>query len=151
MTIADNDGSTSWQAKIETVAGTALEPTASGGTGTQGGFRVTRYGETNGGQAITVNYSVSGTATNGTDYQTLSGSVVIPANVTEAYIDVWPSYDGLGNDSSETVILTLTSGTGYTVGTPSSAEVLIDDTWAADASSYASTGALGGDGDGALQ
>jgi RHS repeat-associated protein len=152
ITIADNDGSTNWQAKIEAVQATAMEPTVSGGAGVPGRFRVTRYGATDSSSAITVNYSVSGTATNGTDYTTLSGSIAIPANATEAYIDVSPSYDGLNGDNNESVILTLTSGTGYTVGSPSSGTVLIDDTGANTAAdSAAATGQFGGDNDGALK
>src|SRR5439155_941159 len=41
-----------------------------------GSFLVTRSGDTT--SALTVNYALSGVATNGTDYQRLGGSVVIP-------------------------------------------------------------------------
>ena len=112
---------------------------------------MSRYNATNASQAITVNYSVSGTATSGTDFSALSGSVTIPASELEAYIDVSPLYDGLNGDNNESVVVTLTSGTGYTVGSPSGATVLIDDTGANGAQSQATTGDLGGDSDGALR
>ena len=52
--------------------GTATE----GNAADTGVFTVSRTGSTT--AALTVNYTVSGTATNGTDYQNLTGSVVIP-------------------------------------------------------------------------
>jgi RHS repeat-associated protein len=149
--LTDNDGSSAWNAKIEAVQGTATEPISSSGTGTPARFKVTRYNATDASQAITVNYSVSGTATSGTDYSALSGSVTIPASQTEALIDVVPSYDGLNNDNNETVIVTLTSGSGYSVGSPSSSTALIDDSGAGSSDSEATTGQLGGDSDGALK
>ena len=52
------------------------DATATEGTPADTGvFTVSRTGSTT--AALTVNYTVSGTATNGTDYQTLTGSVVI--------------------------------------------------------------------------
>ena len=51
-------------------------------------FTVTRTGATT--AALTVNYTVGGTATAGTDYQALSGSVVIAAGSASATITVTP-------------------------------------------------------------
>ena len=51
-------------------------------------FSVQRTGDTS--QALEVNYSVSGTATNGVDYQRLSGVVTIPAGQSTAQIAVTP-------------------------------------------------------------
>ena len=64
--------------------------------------------------AITVGYSISGTASNGSDYQTLTGSVVIPAGLNQATITVTP-IDDTTPESSETVALTLSPGQGYTI------------------------------------
>lgn len=77
---------------------------------------------------LVVNLSRSGTATNGSDYSSVpttvtvptSGSVTIPVNVIDDQLF----------ESSETVILTVASGSGYSVGSPSAATVTItsDDT-----------------------
>ncbi len=65
---------------------------------------------------LTVNYSVAGTATNGTDYASIPTSVIFAANSATATVIVDPTADTTV-ESDETVILTLASGTGYTVGT----------------------------------
>ncbi len=54
-----------------------------------------------------VSYAITGTAGNGTDFTTLSGSVTIAAGATAATIDVDVIDDSLLEDS-ETVVLTLT-------------------------------------------
>lgn len=74
--------------------------------------------------AITVNYSLSGTAINGADYSTLNGTATIGANLGSATITVTPINDALV-EGSETVILTVGTGTGYTVIEPSSASLEI--------------------------
>jgi hypothetical protein len=53
-------------------------------------------------------YTVSGTATSGTDYTALSGTVTVPAGATTATITI-PIIDDLVVDPAETVIVTLTS------------------------------------------
>jgi Autotransporter beta-domain/Calx-beta domain len=58
----------------------------------------------------TVSYSVNGTATSGTDYTALSGSVIIPANTLTATITIPVLQDSLV-EGSETVIIALTSAT----------------------------------------
>ncbi len=68
--------------------------------------------------ALTVNYTVGGTATNGTDYGTISTSVTFAANSSIATVTVDPTADTTV-ESDETVSLTLASGTGYTIGTTS--------------------------------
>lgn len=51
-------------------------------------------------------YTISGSATNGTDYQPLSGSVGVPAGSTSASIDIIPNTDGAA-EGPETVIISL--------------------------------------------
>ena len=75
---------------------------------------------------LIVNYTVSGTATSGADYTPLSGSVAIPAGQTSAPISVIPIDDTV-QEPLETVIVTLTIGTGYIVGSPGAATVTIAD------------------------
>ena len=89
-----------------------------------GTFRVTRAGSTT--SDLTVNYSIGGSAANTSDYSTLGTTVVIPAGSTTATITITPINDTL-IEGSETAILTITTGTGYAVGTPSSATVTIAD------------------------
>ncbi len=60
------------------------------------------------GAATVIAYSISGTATNGTDYSTLTGSVTIPAGSTTANITI-PVIDDAVVEGNETVIITLTS------------------------------------------
>jgi len=67
---------------------------------------------------LTVNYTLGGTATLNTDY-TRSGTtntVTFAANSSTATITVDPTADTTV-EPDETVILTLASGTGYTIGT----------------------------------
>ncbi|MFN9643998.1 MAG: ELWxxDGT repeat protein [Cyanobacteriota bacterium] len=83
--------------------------------------------------ALTVNYTVSGTATPGTDYTGIArgGStkkVSFAAGSNTATVTVDPTADTTG-ESNETVALTLATGAGYTIGTTSavSATILNDD------------------------
>ncbi|HWW03073.1 MAG TPA: PKD domain-containing protein, partial [Candidatus Acidoferrum sp.] len=87
---------------------------------TPGIFSITRSGDT--GLSLTLNYSLGGTAVNGVDYQTLSGSVVIPAGSTTATVAVQPL--GLLN-LLQTVVLTISPTSSYVVGSPNSATVTI--------------------------
>jgi len=64
---------------------------------------------------LTVFYSVGGTATGGTDYQRLSGSVVIANGEYGTIVTVTPFSDGL-DEADETVILTLSPGSGFVLG-----------------------------------
>ncbi|AFY85156.1 DUF4347 domain-containing protein [Oscillatoria acuminata] len=75
---------------------------------------------------MTVNYSVAGTATSGTDYMALPGSVFIPAGATTANINVTPLDDAI-DEPDETVNLTVTSGTGYNLGTNPTATISLID------------------------
>ncbi len=65
---------------------------------------------------LTVNYTIGGTATNGTDYGNIGTSVTFTANSSTATVTVNPTADTV-LESDETVDITLGSGTGYTIGT----------------------------------
>ena len=110
---------------ISTVTIAATTPNASEAGPAPGVFTVTRTGSTGG--ALTVSYSVSGTATSGSDYIALTGSVTIPAGAASAPITVTPVDDAVIGESNETVVVTLTAAIGYTVGAPASATVTIAD------------------------
>nr|NCS59516.1 calx-beta domain protein [Microcystis aeruginosa G11-04] len=90
-------------------------------------YTFTRSGVTT--NALTVNYTIGGTATNGTDYTSIPTSVTFAANSATATVTVDPTADTTV-ESDETVALTLATGTGYTVGTPDAATGTItnDDT-----------------------
>ncbi len=77
--------------------------------------------------SITVNYLLSGTASNGLDYTTLPGSVTFAPGAASTNITLTPLSD-LISEPTETAILTLTGGSGYTVSSPSSATIAIIDT-----------------------
>lgn len=78
--------------------------------------------------ATSINYTIGGTATNGTDYATIASPLVIPAGNTTGTVTVNPTADAT-IEADETVTLTLAAGAGYTVGVPNSATgtILNDD------------------------
>ena len=112
------------------LAATATGPTvvvaatdsAAGEPADPGTFTLTRTGIST--AALTVNYTLSGSATNGTDYQTLSGSVVIPAgsNPRSATVIITP-IDDSDYEGDETVTLTISSNAAYVIGTAGAASV----------------------------
>ncbi|MCL6503841.1 MAG: choice-of-anchor D domain-containing protein, partial [Pirellulales bacterium] len=75
---------------------------------------------------LTVYLSIGGSAGNGTDYQQVSNSVVIPANQTSAQITITPVDDAF-EEGNETVVISIMTSMFYTVGSPSSATVTIVD------------------------
>ncbi|MEI6697087.1 MAG: Calx-beta domain-containing protein, partial [Bacteroidota bacterium] len=76
--------------------------------------------------ARTINITIAGTATNGTDYSTINTTVNFPANQTTVTLPVTVTNDNFV-EAAETVILTVETGTGYAVGVPSVATVTITD------------------------
>ena len=68
----------------------------------------------------TVKYNITGTATNGVDYVTITNVITFPAGTTNATLTITP-IDNSKLDGNRTVILTVTNGTGYTVGSVSNA------------------------------
>jgi hypothetical protein len=75
--------------------------------------------------AITVNFQMSGQATNGSDYTLTATNVPMGTNQATATVTLKSKVNP--PDGTETAIMTVKSGTGYTVGSPSSATVLIKD------------------------
>ncbi|WP_407353942.1 putative Ig domain-containing protein [Luteimonas sp. R10] len=78
---------------------------------------------------LTVNYTTGGTATAGSDYAPVSGSVTLPLGAINWEVTVDPTADS-APEPDETVVVGIAPGTGYTVGSPSSATGTIrnDDT-----------------------
>ncbi|MFN6185132.1 MAG: Calx-beta domain-containing protein [Microcystis sp.] len=114
VTLADNQG----QGTIlndDTSVTLAVSPSSVTEDGTSNLiYTFTRSGVTS--NALTVNYSIGGTATNGTDYASIPTGVTFAANLATATVTINPTADTIV-ESNETVILTLASGTGYTIGT----------------------------------
>ena len=93
-------------------------------------FTLQRFGDAN--KDLTVQYRLTGTASNGVDYVALPGTVTIPAGSAYALIPIVPIDNGVTN-TTKTVTLTLTAATNtppdYTVGWPASAAALIYESW----------------------
>lgn len=109
---------------IQTTVANAAEPA------TNGQFTVSRTGSTT--NPLTVNFTVGGTATPGSngvvgsDYVSIGTSVTIPVNAASVTIPVTVLDDNI-SEASETVIVTLSNNANYTVGSLASAAVNIAD------------------------
>jgi hypothetical protein len=85
--------------------------------GTNGSFRFSLKGSAAG--SVVVNYTVSGTATSGTDFTALPGTVTIPGNgVNTVDVSVVPTNDVLAEDL-ESITVTITPNAAYQVFLPS--------------------------------
>lgn len=115
-TILDDDAST--------VSITASDATATEAAGNPGRFTITRSGGI--ANALTVNLTITGTATNGTDYDAIPTTANFAGGQSSLTIAVTPIDDLLG-EGNETVIATIATSSNYTVGSPSSATVTIVD------------------------
>jgi hypothetical protein len=104
--------------------GAAAEWPTAGVTDT-GTFQLTRAGDASLLAApLTVTFTLTGNATNGSDYTNLPLTVTFAAGVATADVVVSPLNDGV-LDGAETVLLTLTAVAPYELGSPVSAEVTI--------------------------
>lgn len=106
---------------VVTIAATDTQA-KEGATLDRGVFTVTRTGSTS--AALTVNYTITGSATNGTDYTSLGGSVTIPIGSASATINVDPTNDS-GTEGNETAILKLSTSGSYNLGSRWSDQVII--------------------------
>ena len=125
-----NGLTTVWAASPQTFATDAVTIEATDASASEAGpdtgtFRVTRPDTSTNG-ALTVAYTLSGTAANGSDYAALSGSVVIPDGALSAEFVVTPRDDTVWQEGDETVVANLAAG-NYLIGAASSAVVTIQD------------------------
>jgi uncharacterized protein (DUF1800 family) len=111
-------------ANAPTVTITASKPTADESGNNPGEFTLTRTGATF--LPLTVNYGIGGSAVNGFDYPPLLGAVTFPSGADTVKIPLSPNPD-VQTEGTDTVVLTLASGTGYLIGTQNSATVTISD------------------------
>lgn len=90
-----------------------------------GTFRLTRTGPDGHLNApLTVTFTLTGTATNGTDYQNVPLTVTFRARQSAVSVVIRPVADG-ATEESETVIITLTGVAPYELGSPMTATVTI--------------------------
>jgi Calx-beta domain/Domain of unknown function (DUF4114) len=89
-----------------TVIDNAAVETKPGETANPGQFVITRNGDLN--KTLTVKYKLSGTSTNGEDYETLTGTSIFAAGVDKVFVDVEPIDDAV---YQETESLTLSVST----------------------------------------
>jgi hypothetical protein len=89
-----------------------------------GGFRFVRSGGTS--AELTVQFSASGTASNGVDYEQITNSITFPAGVFSVGFSIKPLDDGLA-EGPETVVVTLGTNAAYAAGRNQAATVTILD------------------------
>ncbi|MBI5774146.1 MAG: immunoglobulin domain-containing protein, partial [Verrucomicrobia bacterium] len=116
LTLTDND------LPLVTLAATSTNASESGVTGA---WTLTRTGDIS--TNLTVNYVITGTAVNGTDYATLATNFTFDLNAATGTVTLTPLADAL-IEGTEAATLTLTNGAGYLVTTPRVGTVFITDT-----------------------
>ena len=117
ITVAASDATAGESDRADAVTGVTPPPNT-------GSFTITRSGVST--SAVTVSYSMSGTAENGLDYTSVAESVVIPAGANTATIVITPLAD-TAYERDETVVLTVMENPHYLVGADASAAVTIAD------------------------
>ncbi len=105
---------------------TVSVPTPNAGEGTGNGTIRINLSAPVAGAPLTIDYQVSGTATNGTDYATLSGSVTLGIGASAANLSIQPVNDAFV-EGAETVTVTVVSGANYQLGNPIYGTVIIAD------------------------
>ena len=122
ITIVDDDDSNVLPiVRVDATDAWASEPGADTGT-----FRIARDRDTN--TALTISFTVGGSATSGTDYTNLGTTVTLPAGVWATNLVVWPRNDSTF-ETNETVVLSLTILAPYRVNPLAAAATvtLVDD------------------------
>ena len=123
VVISGSDGTLIQGVPPTLISVTASTPNANEQGLVNGIFTVSRSGNTSG--ALTVNYSVSGTATPGSDYTALPGSVTFLAGAASTNIAVQVLQDSLA-ELTETVILNVTGSANYGVVTGAATVSILD-------------------------
>ncbi len=107
-----------------TISILASDDVATEGAADAGAFVLSRAGSQAG--AVTVNLNVTGNAASGSDYQAFVLPVIIPAGSNAVVIPVIPLNDNVP-EGTESVVMTVQAGSGYVLGSPVTATVLIVD------------------------
>lgn len=118
ITIEDNEPTVS----VEAIDAQASEPGSNENPGT---FRIHRTGTT--GEALTVAFTLSGTAKRRTDYVDIGSSVTLPAGVSFVDVDIRPISDAR-TEAQELVTLKLKKSRAYTIdpGAPADTITITD-------------------------
>jgi hypothetical protein len=124
VTNTDDDFSITASAGPGIVMLSAVDAVAIEGTSDGAQFVITRAGNTV--EDLTVNFSISGSATSGVDYIVINGSATILAGDSTVTIDIVPLDDNT-YEGDETIDLKLTADPGYIISSPSSGTVLLYD------------------------
>lgn len=123
ITIADNDVAPALpEVSVVTSANASeTDPTGAG----KGTFTFSRTGST--AAALVLNYTVTNasTATSGSDYAALSGTVTIPAGQSSAVVSVTPVDDST-DEGDETVVVKLDASSGYTLSHQTATLIISD-------------------------
>ena len=114
-----------WSATLPTVVISATDSAASESGRDPAVLTVSRSG-TPITTALVVSYSVTGTATNGSDYDALARTISIPAGQMSATITLRPVDDSVV-EPTETAIVTLATSPKYNLGSKKSATIQITD------------------------
>jgi hypothetical protein len=123
--LADYQGTVNlYDDDIPVVTVVATDSAAAEAGNDPGVFTITRTGDTT--LPLTVNYGMTGSALHGTDYVALPGVLTIPAGSAVATVVITPIEDSIG-EPSQTAVLELRGGLGYSIGAASSATVTITD------------------------
>ncbi len=120
-----NNHTTTVSTTTVSIVATDANAAESGTVVNTGTFTLSREGDLT--ADLVVTYTVGGTATNGIDYNRLSGRIVIPAGQATATITITPVNDANPNEGPETVSLTLAPSADYGLGASTSATVSIED------------------------
>ncbi len=106
---------------------TATKPAADESGSNNGEYTFSRTGPIF--EPLVVRYGVGGSAVNGFDYINLPGTITIPAGAASVRLPLLPNPD-LQNEGTDSVVVTLVSGTTYVPGASASATVSIADSTA---------------------
>ncbi len=120
-----SEGTFTVEAPLSSVSVVASVDSTSEGSATPGEFTLKREGGPT--TELTVTYLIEGTATNGQDYDTLTGSVTFPDGAETVTVLVTAKTDAVP-EAPETVTIKIEPKEQYTAGLPGSATVTIQDT-----------------------
>jgi hypothetical protein len=120
---ATNQATVTIEDRLMLVRIEALEPVAAKESGTPGVFLITRSGVLD--RDVLVRLTLSGTAANGTDYNTISSFVQMGVNQTTALIQVVPKATAVISGGFETVKLSIRTDAAYRVTGTGLAEVAL--------------------------
>ncbi|MBD0778264.1 gliding motility-associated C-terminal domain-containing protein [Maribacter sp. ANRC-HE7] len=146
VTNVDDD---SFTATISTTDATGAE-----GGSNNGVFEIDLGAVNDTGSAVTVNYTITGTADNTDDYFTIGSSVSVPDGDQTATVTIDPVNDTVV-EGTETVVLTLLADAGYDLGAVANRTATVNitdnDTFTATVSATDATGAEAGNNNGVFE